>query len=96
VQVLKAEKNIMPWVFPSKIDIRPTDKIPLLRTGPVDILIEQRRNNLGELAPLYAFVTQISVVSGGKKSKLALKDPEQERTQIFIRTLSGNTICKQI
>lgn len=34
--------------------------------------------------------------SGGKEFKLALKDPEKDRTQIFIRTLTGKTICKQI
>jgi len=78
VKFLKVENNIIPWVIPSKIDIRPEDRIPLFLTGPMDILIEQRRNSLGEPAPLYAFVTQIAVVSGGKNSKLALKDPEQE------------------
>lgn len=38
----------------------------------------------------------ITEVSGGKESKLALKDPEQDRIQIFIRTLSGKSICKKI
>lgn len=39
---------------------------------------------------------QIAVVSGGSKSIPALQDPKQDRTQIFIRILSGKTICKQI
>lgn len=33
--------------------------------------------------------------SGGKKSKLSQKNPEQDRTHIFIRMLSGKTICKK-
>lgn len=34
--------------------------------------------------------------SGGNNSKLSHRDPEQDRTQIFIKTLFGKTICRQI
>lgn len=67
----------------------------MIFTGPPEILNEHRRIDLGKPAPLPVLENQLAE-EPRQKTNLATKDPGLEVIQIFIRTLSGNTICKQI